>query len=204
MNSQKILKTLGAIVVAIILIYSFIPGDKLSYTETILKHREQTNDFMQHDEESPLPDSLKAEFTGLDYFEPDPEFKIRATLETIPGNNVIKMPTSDGQVREYIKYAYASFELLGKQHRVTLLQLVNGEDAGSLFLPFGDLTNGKTTYGGGRYLDLESTTQNRITIDFNLAYNPYCVYSADYSCPLPPAENQLEAAIEAGAKNYQN
>ena len=66
MNSQKILKTLGAIVVAIILIYSFIPGDKLSYTETILKHREQTNDFMQHDEESPLPDSLKAEFAGLD------------------------------------------------------------------------------------------------------------------------------------------
>ena len=203
MNSQKYLKIIGAVIVAIILIYSFLPGNQLSYDEMILQHWEEAENFLRNDEESPLPDSLKTLFTGLDYFDPNPGFKIRASMEILPGNSVINIPTSDGQVRKYIRYAYARFELQGKPQQVTLLQLADGESEGNLFLPFGDLTNGRTTYGGGRYLDLESTTRNKITIDFNLAYNPYCVYNADYSCPIPPSENQLDIEIEAGAKDFR-
>ena len=199
MGQKKILKLLGAVIIAIILVYSFIPSNTISYPEKIELHRSEILDFFKFDEESPLSDSLKADFVALDYFDIDPAFKVRATLERIPGKEIMKVPTSDGKVREYTRYAYASFELNGKNCRVTLLKPI---DENNLFLPFGDLSNGDSTYGGGRYIDLETTTQNKITIDFNLAYNPYCVYNGDYSCPLPPSENQLEVIIEAGEKDF--
>ena len=199
MSSKKILKLLGAVIIAIILVYSFMPSNKVTYQEKIEQHRSEIQDFFKFDEESPLPDSLKPMFTTLEYFDIDPVSKVRATIERIPGKEIMKVPTSDGKVREYTRYAYASFDLGGISCRVTLLKPI---DENSLFLPFGDLTNGVSTYGGGRYIDLETTTQNKITIDFNLAYNPYCVYSAAYSCPLPPKENQLEVAIEAGERDF--
>jgi uncharacterized protein (DUF1684 family) len=65
---------------------------------------------------------------------------------------------------------------------------------------FRDATSGKQTYGGGRYLDypLSEIKNNVIVLDFNKAYNPYCVYQATYACPVPPAENTLTASIQAG------
>ena len=72
----------------------------------------------------------------------------------------------------------------------------------NFFLAFADSTSGKDTYGGGRYLNVRQDGKNSITIDFNLAYNPYCAYNPDFACPLPPKENVLTIAIEAGEKNY--
>ncbi len=73
-----------------------------------------------------------------------------------------------------------------------------------LFLPFTDLTSGEESYGGGRYIDLETTgiINNRLVIDFNKAYNPYCTYSDGYNCPIPPRENDLPVAIRAGEKAF--
>ena len=67
-------------------------------------------------------------------------------------------------------------------------------------LPFTDLTNGNETYSGGRYIDLEIPEGNTIRIDFNKSYNPYCAYTEGYSCPIPPAENNLGYTITAGVK----
>ena len=67
-----------------------------------------------------------------------------------------------------------------------------------LFLPFTDLSNGEKSYTGGRFIDLEIPNSDVIVIDFNKAYNPYCAYSPDYSCPIPPAENHLNVNILAG------
>ncbi|MBP7982432.1 MAG: DUF1684 domain-containing protein, partial [Kaistella sp.] len=68
-----------------------------------------------------------------------------------------------------------------------------------LFLPFRDETNGKETYGGGKYIDLRIPDGNEIVIDFNQSYQPYCAYNAyDYSCPIVPEENFLPLRIEAG------
>ena len=201
MSSSSILKAFGGLIMVIILLYSFLPGENVSYHQTVVQHREELNDFMKNHRESPLPDSLKQNFTGLNFFEPNPEFKVEAALETIPGTPTLVMATSDGETRQYERFAYAFFELGGKQNRLTLFKVVDdGQE--SLFLPFGDTSNGEETYGGGRYLDLELTTKDRIAIDFNLAYNPYCVYSTNFSCPLPPAENQLAIAIPAGEKNF--
>ena len=63
---------------------------------------------------------------------------------------------------------------------------------------FKDLTNGHTTYGGGRYARLVREDDGMYVIDFNNAYNPYCAYNPIYICPLPPRQNYLEFAIEAG------
>jgi len=71
----------------------------------------------------------------------------------------------------------------------------------SLFLPFRDATSGKETYGAGRYLDLD-VRGDEVLIDFNYAYTPNCAYSADWSCPLPPAENWLEVPIRAGEMTF--
>jgi uncharacterized protein (DUF1684 family) len=83
-----------------------------------------------------------------------------------------------------------------------------GGYGGGLFLPFGDATNGTTTYGGGRYLldsikgaDLGQVEDGRMILDFNFAYNPSCAYSPRWSCPLAPARNKLPGGVMAGEKH---
>jgi uncharacterized protein (DUF1684 family) len=73
-----------------------------------------------------------------------------------------------------------------------------------LFVPFGDATSGFESYGGGRYIEfyISDIKNNKVIIDFNKAYNPYCAYTTGYNCPIPPAENLLTVAIPAGEKNY--
>ena len=74
------------------------------------------------------------------------------------------------------------------------------DEVDSVFVPFIDATSGHETYGAGRYLDLEAEPDGTYSLDFNLAYHPYCVYAPTYSCPLTPAENRLPVRIEAGER----
>jgi uncharacterized protein (DUF1684 family) len=71
------------------------------------------------------------------------------------------------------------------------------------FVPFADATSGTETYGAGRYLELEYHGGSRFHVDFNQAYNPWCVYSPEYNCPIPPKENRLQVPIRAGEKDFQ-
>ena len=71
-----------------------------------------------------------------------------------------------------------------------------------MFIPFTDLTNGETSYEGGRYIDFKKPTQNNVVLDFNKSYNPYCAYSARYSCPIPPIANHLLVEVNAGVKKF--
>jgi uncharacterized protein (DUF1684 family) len=108
-----------------------------------------------------------------------------------------------GEAEYFIKYGYATFKLKDKSHKLLLLLQLNNEDEkDKLFLPFTDKTNGFETYGGGRYLDLDLEKDDQLIIDFNFAYNPFCAYNDNYTCPVPPAENQLDIEIKAGEKEY--
>ena len=108
----------------------------------------------------------------------------------------------------YRKYGIARFTLDNKKLELSIYQnqklMTSLEYAEHLFLPFNDTSNGKSTYEGGRFIDLEipSEGSQTIVIDFNKAYNPYCAYNHKYSCPIPPAENYLQVAISAGVKAY--
>jgi uncharacterized protein (DUF1684 family) len=74
----------------------------------------------------------------------------------------------------------------------------------NLFIPFKDLTNGKETYEGGRYIDAEILPGYKMILDFNMAYHPSCAYNEKFICALPPRENMLDIPIKAGEKNLKS
>ena len=156
---------------------------------------------MKTSSESPFKNSVEA-FEGLNYFPANLEFKVKAKIEHIETKSYLDLSTSTGQSEKYLKFAYAKFELKGQEMKLLLLKKVSGGKKEPIFTAFADDTSGKSTYGGGRYLDLSFKNATHIDLDFNLAYNPYCAYNDSFSCPFPPADNILPVSIEAGEKPY--
>lgn len=145
-------------------------------------------------------------FSGLEFYPIDKKFIVEAKFVRTPNEKPFLMPTSTSRLPEYVKYGEAHFTIENKEMVLNIFKNVKSyEQEGYddyLFLPFTDLTSGDGSYGGGRYLDLRIPNGDTITIDFNKAYNPYCAYSAKYSCPIPPKENDLPVRIEAGVKSF--
>ena len=166
------------------------------YRQQTETERNKKDAFFREDTGSPIAD--KRSFTHLTYYSPDLAYRVSARLEPFAdAGQKMTVRMSDGSEEVYEKQAHAVFELNGQACRL-LITKTNGKYS----ILFRDGTSGKTTYGGGRYLDLEADqlTGNRAMLDFNAAYNPYCTYNASYACPLPPTENTLPVAVEAGEK----
>lgn len=144
------------------------------------------------------------------FFPANPAYIVTAEVELLSDEQPFKMITSSGKSKEAQKYARITFTLKGKKYSLYTYQLLKlkekAETANELFLPFTDPTNGVTSYGGGRYIDLQTTdiSNNTIRIDFNKAYNPYCAFTTGYNCPVPPRENSLPLAIKAGEQYHKN
>jgi uncharacterized protein (DUF1684 family) len=187
----------------IIILYSLSSSDS-SYIDQLIKEREDKDNYFRTSDESPFKGKTDA-FTGLKYFPPDPQYRIVAELTPIQQKKTLVLGTSDGKEERYLEYAYADFDLHGAHQRLLILEIMEaGPSRGKLFLAFADGTSANETYGAGRYLDIaRATGNNTITLDFNKAYNPYCAYVDDFSCPFPPKENLLTVPIEAGEKNYK-
>lgn len=155
-------------------------------------------------EESPLKEKDLEEFQGLEFFEINPEYILKADFVRTPSEAPFIMKTSTDKRPVYVKYGELYFTLKGKDFKLNLYQnqelTQDPEYFDYLFLPFIDLTNGESTYGGGRYIDFRIPESKEVILDFNKAYNPYCAYSGKYSCPIPPKENDLEIEIFAGVK----
>jgi uncharacterized protein (DUF1684 family) len=150
--------------------------------------------------ESPVPAEQRRDFPPLEYFAIDPGYSVPASLAVAPGTDILELSTSGGLRRKMRKIGTLQFTL--KDQPLTLTAFVDAgtNDVRRLFVPFGDLTNGSETYPGGRYLDLERTGTGFYEVDFNRAYNPYCVYNVSYDCPVPPPENRLSIAVRAGER----
>jgi uncharacterized protein (DUF1684 family) len=156
---------------------------------------------------SPLLQADFVNFKGLLYFAEDDKFVVKAKLEKTADKKIFTVPTSVGTSRRYIKYGILKFDLDGKSFSLIAFQpeaAPSKEEYRSLlFIPFRDQTNGKETYGAGRYMDINAPAGDEVTLNFNLAYNPSCAYGSErYSCPLPPKENFLEIEIKAGEKAF--
>lgn len=182
--------------------------DPSSYKKEILKERvEKDKEFINPDE-TPLAKEEIGSFTGLNYFKPNLKYRITAHLVRESSPDTIKMKTTTERLPLYLVYGKATFTLDGREHTLTIFRNVGlmtkpgYEDY--LFVPFTDETSGKKSYGGGRYIDARITDGDSIILDFNRAYNPYCVYSKKYSCPIPPQENYINAKILAGEKKYHH
>ncbi len=163
----------------------------------LLEHRKAKDEFFATSHHAPLDHHKQQNFNGLAYFDPNPEMVFNLPVDPAGGED-IKIHTSDGQERTYRRDALVSFEVGGET--VTLTMYTTGQPG--FFIPFRDGTSGKASYGAGRYLDIEANGDGTVTLDFNLAYNPYCAYSDSYSCPMPPHENWLTIPIEAGEKDW--
>ena len=194
------------VAVVVIIIYYSVQVSRSSgdYVINLINERKAKNEFMRSADDSPFG-AAKKEFKGLNYFEPDLHYRISATLHPIQEKKIVTLPASDGSEMEYLEYGHAEFKMSGEVCKLLILELLDDAHRGTLFLAFADATSALETYGAGRYLDLKKTPgATSILLDFNEAYNPYCAYSENYACPLPPRENILKIAIRAGEKKYHD
>ncbi|WP_439414853.1 DUF1684 domain-containing protein [Larkinella sp. GY13] len=171
-----------------------------------MAHRENYKAEFLKAPKSPLK---KEDLKNLRFYDPDSTYRVEATVQRTPQAEPFELPTYDGQKKSYVPYAVLTFRIQGKSHHLTVyrsLQLARlPQYRDYLFLPFKDATNGQKTYGGGRYMDLRmgDIKDGKVVIDFNKAYNPSCAYSDGYACPIPPKDNHLAVAVEAGEKTYK-
>ncbi len=142
--------------------------------------------------------ALKA-FHGLDNYAIDPSWRVTARFEPYQPPRQVPIPNVLGTIDDTPSPGAVVFERGGQSWR---LEALEGSPDGGLFLIFADQTNGKETYGAGRFLSTEPPKDGKVVVDFNKAYNPPCAFSAYATCPLPPRENRLALRIEAGEKKY--
>ncbi|MFZ9031700.1 MAG: DUF1684 domain-containing protein [Robiginitalea sp.] len=169
--------------------------------------RNSLNESFRDPETSPLPDRYRKNFEGLDFFEPDTNYRIWARLERTPEALPFDMPTSTNDSALERVFGKLTFKFEGTTYVLEVYQspelLSKPDYEDYLFLPFTDDTNGVETYDGGRYIDLRIPEGDSILIDFNKAYNPYCAYNPSYSCPLVPPANHLPLSIPAGVMAFK-
>jgi uncharacterized protein (DUF1684 family) len=140
---------------------------------------------------------LRKAFTGLKYFPPLEEYRVKARFVPYDPPKMIPVPNILGQVDEEPSPGYVVFMLNGRECRLD--PVTEGD---SLFFIFKDLTSGKETYPPGRFLNTEMPQNGEVVLDFNQAYNPPCAFTPYATCPLPPEQNKLPIAIEAGELRY--
>ncbi len=189
-----------------ILSFLLVTAACMAQPDSLAVHREKLNAAFANPEISPLLASDLAAFTQLDFYPYSERFNVRAKLTRSKDAKAFEMKTTTGRLPLYREFGTLDFEIDGKPLQLKVYQ--NMELAtrpgykNYLFLPFLDLTSGKDTYVGGRYLDLQIPPGDEIRVDFNRAYNPYCAYNYEYSCPLVPPGNDLPVAIMAGEKKF--
>ncbi len=189
--------------------YGQFSADSISiFRDTIIDYRKGKNIKLMYSESTPLTPEQHKNFKGLKYYEPDIHFRVEAKLIKNDTQETVVMRTSTERAPEYIEYGTVEFMLDGEKYTLKayqskkLLDVKPGDS--SLFIPFRDETSGNETYGGGRYVDCIIPDEgDTVILDFNKAYNPYCAYNPRYSCVIPPEENRLPIAIEAGEKIFE-
>ncbi len=185
----------------IAVVVPFLGKTQNSYVDSLTVEREI------HDEQffkQVLNDEEKAALKQICYFPIDSNYIIPATLTLAKGKRFV-MPMSQERVVYYRSVGTLTFKVNGETCTLQLfknLSSTNKALKNFYFLPYKDGTSGKTTYGGGKYMDLiltkEQLKSGKVTIDFNTSYHPYCAYSSRYSCPIVDPKNKIAPKIEAG------
>jgi uncharacterized protein (DUF1684 family) len=136
-------------------------------------------------------------FQGLSWYPVDPAWRIQAKYTAWDKPHSLVFHNTIGQEESEPSPGYVTFQKDGREFRLepTL-------DDGELFFVLRDQTSGRATYGASRFLYAAQSKNGVVTLDFNKAENPPCAFTAYATCPLPPAQNRLALAINAGEKNY--
>jgi uncharacterized protein len=191
------------VILSFIFFYTFNSGNSvekpasLEYASRLKQERIGKDKFFKENEASPIEN--KTDFKALKYFEINENYKIKADLELDKSGTKNLIQTTDNKADTLVRYGTAKFKLNGTVHQLVIFKTPNSR---LLFAPFRDKTSGNETYGGGRFLDIpiSDVLGNKVVLDFNLAYHPYCAYNHTYICPVPPKENTLANSILAGER----
>jgi uncharacterized protein (DUF1684 family) len=204
---MKILKLFLALII-LSAVYSCSVDDPeiAEYIENIVARREITDEWMENDPNSPFNYKGKVEFSGLNYFDVDPEFVFKSKFYDLDQKDTIIIMGTKGEERKASRIGYLKIDNNNKIHHLNVYENY-GKD-GSVYhsIWFTDETTNKDTYGVGRYLSFELNPNKDFiyTIDFNVAFNPYCAYNSDYSCAIPTKQDHLDLAVRAGEKKYHD
>ncbi len=195
-----------SLVLLMVSVFGFSQSTKKQISD-IRKFQSELNAEYENPKETPLRGDNFTNFKDHPSFPMDLKYRIKAKFKRTENAVPFDLPTSSGKTQPYMEYGKAAFQLDGKTHTLSIYQSLNlikkpgFEDY--LFLPFRDETNGKETYGGGKYMDLRIPKTGEILLDFNQSYQPFCAYNAyDYNCPIVPEENFLPLRIEAGVQYH--
>ena len=171
----------------------------------VTEWRRERDQFFKNHVRSPLSPKEKRNFKGLKYYPFYPKYVFVGQIERqiLHINNpeyYATFLTNKGPRKRYLRYGKFHFKLDGKEYTVEIYKSILSD---ALFIPFKDKTNGKESYGGGRYIDAEILPGYKMVLDFNLAYYPSCAYNDKLICVLPPKENTLDIEIQAGERNLK-
>ena len=192
MFKNKYVKWVIGVIFVSAAIYSLTMNQQDFHSEA-LDSRESYKNNMLKMEQSPIAEI--SNFNDFRYFDPKEKWKMFVDFESSPSEQTFPMVMTDQSISPIKMAGYAIFTIEGKEYRLMLF-----DEGEHYLLPFTDGTNGKETYGGGRYINVEKTSNNKLMIDFNEAHNFYCVYNENFVCPVPPSENDVKARIDAGEK----
>jgi uncharacterized protein (DUF1684 family) len=183
--------------------------DRLSpaaHSESVAAFQRELNQEFRDPKTSPLSPEKRSQLKSLPFYPVDYAYYVEAQFVRDSTAQPFPMVTSTERRPLYRKYGELRFVLNGQPQRLNVYQgldvIKKPGYADYLFVPFTDLTNGRGSYGGGRYIDLRQPAAGATTmqLDFNKAYNPSCAYGHRFSCPVPPIENRLQVEVPAGVR----
>ncbi len=187
----------------------FSCGKKLSpaeeqYIKQVQQYRQEKNDYMKDNPASPFNQDSLVKFQPLNYYPVDPDFVFKSKLYEYPQKDTVIVFGTKGEERKVIKYGYVTFNYEKKPYRVNVYKATSSDGEEYYSIWFTDKTTGGDTYGVGRYIDFDINPDSNYvyTIDFNLAYNPYCAYSSKYSCAIPTKDDYIDLAVTGGEKKF--
>ncbi len=174
------------------------------YIKSIEQFRQEKDNYMKNNPSSPFNIDTSAHYKPLKYYSVNPNFVFKSKLFGYNKPDTVNILGTKGEVRRILRFGYVQFNYKGKKYKLNVYKGSSPKGKPYYTIWFTDKTTGNETYGVGRYLDfdLNPDTNYVYTIDFNLAYNPYCAYSSLYSCAIPLKDDHLDIAIKAGEKNF--
>jgi hypothetical protein len=199
------MKNLVVLVIIIITVLHTCKDQK-RYIPNLTEFQKALNSSFKDVTKSPLSKEERQNFISLEFFDFDSSYVVKGILIPFQKDSIFDMKTNTDRMHTYNKFGKIKFNLDNTYFELNVYkdqELINDQtNIDDVFLPFYDNTNGINTYSGGRYMDLKVSKDSIISIDFNKAYNPYCVYNYKFSCPIVPSENFIALEINAGVKDY--
>ncbi len=191
-------------------------ADSLRVVEDNMAYRAEKDAFFANDPHSPFVRDTSAHYHGIRWFPVEPAYCGESLLHVYASPETVLVMGTKGETRRQLRYGYFEFPVPGRGPAPVILRLnvykftpYDGERYSrypeTMSVWFTDSTTGHETYGVGRYIDGGDDLHDpnhRYTVDLNKAYNPYCAYSAMYSCAVPREEDRLPIALRVGEMKY--